>query len=104
MTSEEKNRYKKMGIDDTKEELKIDWLKYVKENSNDDINFIKVKLTAIAMRRLSNAFSCEKIFEFINGFLLPKDLQKEIEENISYFHKSRGEEYYKFKNKKIVRK
>ena len=104
MTNEEKKKYKMMGSIDTKEEIKKEWLKYVKDNSKDDINFIKVKLTAICMRRLSNAFTCEKINEFLTEFPISSEFINEIEENICYFHNLRGEEYYNFKNRKQIKK
>ena len=104
MTSEEKKKYKMMGYIDTKEDLKKEWLKYVKGNSKDELNFIKVKLTAICMRRLSNAFSCENINEFLSKIPISSEFINEIEDNICYFHKSRSEEYYNFKNSKQIKK
>lgn len=102
MNNDEKNKYKNMGLLDVKEELKKDWINYVKNNSKDELNFIKVKLTAISMRRLSNAFSCDKIKNFLYEFPICIDYIKEIEENICYFHKNRSEEYFNFINKKFI--
>mgnify|MGYP003318717080 CR=1 FL=1 len=100
----ENNKYKNMGLLDIKEELKNEWLNYFKDNQKDEYSFIKIKLTAICMRRLSNAFTCNQIRDFLNDCLINDEIINEIEENICYFHKSRSEEYSNFINRFPVRK
>ncbi|MBE6140152.1 MAG: hypothetical protein E7172_01265 [Firmicutes bacterium] len=104
MIKEEKDKYKIMGLSDIKEELKKDWLNYVKDNSTNELSFIKVKLTAISMRRLSNAFTCNQIRIFLNDCMINDQTINEIEENICYFHKSRSEEYLNFMSKNFIKK
>ena len=104
MEIEEKNKYKKMGLIDVKDDLKKEWLNYVKENSKFDYTFIKIKLTAISMRRLSNAFTCNQIREFLNDCMINDEFINEIEENICYFHKTRSEEYSRFMKKIFIKK
>ncbi len=99
MKKEDKIKYKKMGFDETKDELKNEWLNYFSNNSKTDLDFIKIKLISICMRRLSNGFTCEQIICFLKQFPLTEEQYKEIIENISYFHKFRSEEFYNYNNK-----
>lgn len=99
MNKEEKIKYRKMGFDETKDNLKKEWLNYTACNSKSEVDFIKVKLTSICMRRLSNGFTCEQILNFLKNFPITQSQYQEIIENISYFHRFRNEEFYNYKEK-----
>src|SRR5574344_759552 len=85
-------KYKLMTLEDVNPNMKDSWNCWIKDNYKNQLGLRKIKIISIAMRRLTNAFSCEEVIKFYNSFGLDDDSVNDIEEKIIEYHALRGEE------------
>lgn len=87
---------------DMDKESYIKWLNYSKQKLQEKDGILAIKFTSVAIKRLSNCFSCVGVFNYLrdDNINLPKDVITEIENNIINYYQNRGQEYGEFLKKR----